>query len=161
MALAGTKMAAVTALDMQIQARGIPIRGVGGPPWTVDYEDSATQAQIDEGEALAAAFDGKDRIYRTLADILANVSALSKAQKDAIAADLEAGSPSKMLRGSGINVPSLFALHFSLNSAGVPPADKTMCRDYITTLYVQDNPYYLDQPPFSAGIAVYGLAPVE
>src|SRR5215471_6099904 len=157
MAVAGTRMAAVSALDMQIRSKGIPIRGVGGPPWTVDYDASATPAQITQGNALAASFDGKDRVYRDLATILSYVQPLQTTQKTAIRSDLEAGTPPKMLLGSGANVAPLFDLHYNISATGTPPADKTLCRDYITTLYVQDNPYYLDHPPFDSSIAVYGL----
>ena len=47
-------------LDRDLRHQGIPILGVSGPPWTVQYDPSATQAQKDQGDSMAAAFDGSE-----------------------------------------------------------------------------------------------------
>src|SRR5262245_2105883 len=93
MALAGTRVAAVTYLDMQIQARGIPVASVQGPPWVVTYGPGATQAQKDQGDAIAAAFDGKDRVFLSLTDIRTAVQALTTAQFTNVWNDLSAPAP--------------------------------------------------------------------
>src|SRR5262245_30639575 len=81
MPVAGTPISPVAQLDQQLTAKGIPIIGVAGPPWTVTYDLSATQAQKAQGDTIAAAFDGLDRVYRALWQIYQDVVALSGAQK--------------------------------------------------------------------------------
>src|SRR5262252_996367 len=112
---------AASYLDMQLRAQGIPILGVSGPPWTVQYDPSATQAQRDQGDALAAAFDGKARQSRPLWAIRADIQALTTTQWGHIWADLSAPSgpvPRKYLTDYGANASAIFVFDWSLYVSG-------------------------------------------
>src|SRR5262245_15511406 len=115
MSAAGTPILAIQQLDLQLRSKGIPIIGVsGGPPWVIAYDPSATQAQKDQGDALAAAFDGKDRVYRALWQIYQDIQALSAAQKTKVWADLTSGTPKKYLKDVGANAAAIMALDWAV-----------------------------------------------
>src|SRR5262245_57228658 len=116
---------------MQIRAKGIPIVGVSGPPWVVTYDPSATQAQRDQGAAIAAAFDGQPRVYRLLYKIYQSIQPLTQAQRDKIWADLSAATanvPRKYLATAGINAGPVFNADDPANDTGLPAARQTAAR---------------------------------
>src|SRR5262245_16667205 len=163
MALSGTRLGAVAALDMQIRAKGIPIIGVSGPPFVVTYDPSATQAQKDQGDALAAAFDGKDRVFRDLSDLRAGIQALSTAQFTNVWADLSGpapGVPRKYLADTGPNAPSIWVFDWSLYVSGPTAAQQKAGQISLAAMVVQDQPFYLDAPPFDPTVNVLGVKPV-
>jgi len=163
MALAGTKLAAVAALDMQIASKGVPLIGISGPPWVITFDPSATQAQKDQANAIAAAFDGKNRVYRDLSDIRASLQALTTAQFTNVWNDLSGpapGVPRKYLADLGPNVAAIFVFDWSLYVSGPTAAQQKAGQISLAALYLQDLPYYLDGPPFDSSISVLGVKPV-
>src|SRR5262245_62021924 len=121
MALAGTRLAAITALELQITSKGIPVEGISGPPWVITYGPGATQAQKDQGNALAAAFDGRDRLYLSLSEVRTAIQALTTAQFTNVWNDLSApapGVPRKYLADLGPNVSAIFVFDWSLYVSG-------------------------------------------
>jgi len=158
MAQAGTVLAAPAALHQQIAAKGIPVVGVSGPPWIVTYDPSATQAQKDQGDALAAAFDGQDRRYRLLTNIYQSIQALTAAQRTNIWTDLSApyaGSPRRYLSTAGINAGPIFSEDWDANQTTGNQRDSSRMR--IEAMYTQDNCFYLDRPVFDNTISVLGV----
>src|SRR5262245_60897457 len=162
MAIAGTPITPVAQLDMQVRAKGIPIIGVSGPPWAVQYDPSATQAQRDQGDAIAAAFDGQNRKYRLLYKIYQSIQPLTQAQKDRVWADLSAadsvaGVPRKYLSTAGVNAGPVFNADDPANDTGLPAARQTAARLRIMAFFVQDNCFYLNQPAFDPTINILGI----
>ena len=154
---------AASYLDMQLRAQGIPILGVSGPPWTVQYDPSATQAQRDQGDALAASFDGKARQSRPLWAIRGDIQALTTTQWGKVWADLSAASgpvPRKYLADTGPNTATVFCYDHIIFVVGGTTAQVKAGQVSLTACYVQDNPAYLIQPPFDQTINLSGLEPV-
>src|SRR5262245_53212174 len=160
MAQAGTILPAALALTTQLEAKGIPVVGVSGPPWTVDYGAAATAGQIAQGDAIAAAFDGKDRKYRALWQIYQDIVALSGAQKTKIWTDLSGGTPKKYLKDTGINAAAVMALDWAVADSGAMGTALTSAQQRIMTFVVQDFCFYLDQPVFDNTISILGIEPV-
>src|SRR5262245_22712952 len=165
MAQAGTTLYAPTALHEQIAAKGIPVIGVSGPPWVVTYDPSATQAQKDQGNSIAAAFDGQNRKYRLLYKIYQALQGLTQTQRDKIwanlsSADSVAGVPRKYLSTAGVNAGPIFNADDPANDTSLPAARQQAARQRIEAFYVQDNPYYLDAPAFDPTITILGIDPV-
>jgi len=162
MALAGTKLAAVAALDLQIQSKGVPLIGISGPPWVITFDPSATQAQKDQANAIAAAFDGKDRVFRDLSDIRGSLQALSTGQFGNVWNDLSAAAgavPRKYLTDTGPNVGAIFCYDHVIYVVGGTAVQIRAGQLSLAALYVQDNAYYLDQPAFDTSISVLGVKP--
>ena len=47
-------------LDQTLKDSGIPIVGVSGPPWRVDYQPEVTPEQRVQGAAIVAGFNPKE-----------------------------------------------------------------------------------------------------
>jgi len=158
-------MPAASYLASEITRKGIPIISVSGPPWTVAYDPSATQAQKDQGDALAAAFDGKDRQPRPLWAIRGDVQALTTAQFNATWADLSAPvsgqAPRKYLMDYGPNASAIFVFDWALYVSGPTAAQQKAGQISLAAMYVQDNWAYLIQPAFDPSINISGLEPVS
>jgi len=138
---------------------GIPIVGVGGPPWVVSYDPSATQAQIDQGNSMAASFDGKGRQARLLTAIYNDVRVLTTAQLGRVWADIAAAvpeAPRKYLADAGPNAAALFVMDWVVYVQAPTGAQLTAARNNIIAQFVQDNPLYLVTPSFDSTITVYG-----
>jgi len=164
MAVAGTRVAAGTVLHMQLDARGIPVVGVSGPPWLVEYGPGATEEQVAQGDAIVAAFDGQDHVYRTLCAIYFDVQGLTGAQYDNVWAAISAptaAAPRLYLADEGSNAVTLFAMDWQAVDSGADLSQQQAAARRIIAAYVQDYPYYLDHPDFDTTVAVYGLAPVD
>lgn len=164
----------VGRLDRALRAAGIPIDGVGDttggipqPGWhivtrgdgvvlRIDYQASATPAQIQQGDAIAMTFDLHNRGPRPLYAIYVDLQALSTAQKLEVWNDLSSGSPKKYLLGTGPNTAAIGALDWAVTDSGATGASLTAARLRIATAYVQDNPEYLVHPSFDPGINVPG-----
>lgn len=63
-------------LHQQVADAGVPIDGVSGPPWSVQYATGATKADRQLGDSIAAAFDGKGLTSRDPADVIADLAQL-------------------------------------------------------------------------------------
>jgi len=149
-------------LDGDLRRRGIPIVGVAGPPWVVHYDPSATQAQKDQGDALAASFDGKARQSRPLWAIRGDIQALTVTQWGNVWADLSAASgpvPRKYLADTGPNAATIFCYDHVIYVVGGTAAQQKAGQVSLTACYAQDNPFYLVNPPFDPSINVNGLEP--
>jgi len=163
MALAGTTIPGTTDLAMQLQAKGIPILGLSGPPFVITYDPAATQAQRDQGDALAAAHDGKSRVYRSLTDVRGGIQALTATQLSNTWANLSGATPTaprKYLDDTGPNAATIFLWDWVLYVSGPTTAQQKAGQISLIATYVTDYPYYLDHPPFDNTIAVLGVAPV-
>jgi len=156
-------LAPTATLHRNLLVAGIPITGVsGGPPWTVQYDPSATQGQIDQGNSMAAAFDGKGRQTRTLAAIYSDMQKLTTTQHNKAWADISApapGAPTKYLTDVGINAGPIFVLHWTIYNSGASGAQLLAAQKEMLTMYVQDNPTYLMQPTFDPTINISGDDP--
>src|SRR5262245_48357952 len=158
MSAAGTPILAIQQLDLQLRSKGIPIIGVsGGPPWVIAYDPSATQAQKDQGDALAAAFDGKDRRYRSMFSIYADVAALTTLQKGRIWNNLGAGGDKLYYHDLGINVAAIMVWDFLIFNAALAQTAVDEAKLRLIAQYTQDNCYFLTQPIWDSTINVPGL----
>jgi len=163
MALAGTKLAAVAALDLQITSKGVPLIGISGPPWVITFDPSATQAQKDQANAIAAAFDGQDRVFLSLTDIRAPVQALTATQLSNTWANLSGATPTaprKYLDDTGPNAATIFLWDWVLYVSGPTAAQQKAGQISLIATYVSDYPFYLDSPPWDPSIHVLGVKPV-
>jgi|SRR5262245_21335113 len=172
MATAGTVIYPAQQLDTEIRSKGIPILGVSGPswdgvteprpltPWTVTYDPSATQAQKDQGNALAAAFDGQDRVYRSLLDIYTDFTALTLNQRGKVWQNINALGPGGIklyYTDRGPNAVTLSIYDFLIFNSGLATAATDEAKTRLIAAYVQDNPYYLDAPAFDVTIKLLGV----
>src|SRR5262245_3677207 len=100
----------IAALDQALRAAGIPIIGVSsGTPPTVQYDPSATPAQITQGNTIAASFDMNPRRSRKLYDIWQDIGALNATQQTNIWNDFTSGSPPKWSQHTGSNAAAIMA----------------------------------------------------
>ena len=163
-------------LTTAIKAQGIPIDGVADitlspppyqPNWHVvtrgdgsifriDYQASATPAQIQQGDSITATFDLHDRGPRPLYAIYTDLQALSTTQKTEVWTDLTSGTPKKYFLDTGPNAAAIGALDWAATDSGATGAALTAARIRIAAFYVQDNPNYLVNPSFDPGINVPG-----
>jgi len=158
------KLDPTTYLDMELKRQGIPILGVSSTPtgWAVQYDPAATPAQIDQGNAVVAGFDGKWRQSRLIYDLYANIGALSAAQKQNAWSAATAGDPPLWAQDRGVNAADLHIIWLLATQLGVVSTvtDKNICRQMLLAIYTQDNPYFLVQPSWDTSINVPGLEPV-
>lgn len=163
MALEGSALSPHNVLQEQLKAKNIPFDTIQvnystvPPVWVITYKPEATPEEIALGNQIAADFDGRERIFRPLYEIHNEVTALTQAQKDLIDNDLTSGNPIKMLTSGDFNASSIYCLHFQLYGANMPSSVKRIVSDYITSLYCQDVPYYLDKPKFDPTIVILGV----
>lgn len=169
-----SSVAGMIRLDRAIKAAGIPVDGEADitgqfiqPNWHVvtrgdgvvlriDYQSSATPAQIQQGDSIAMTFDLHDRGPRPLYAIYIDLQALSTTQKTEVWTDLSSGSPKKYYTDVGPNAAAIAALDWAASDSGATGAALTSARLRITASYVQDNPTYLVNPSFDPGINVPG-----
>ncbi len=125
--------------------------------WTVDLLSGFTQQDQANLTAALAAID-VTRSYgpRPLYLILADLTALSAAQKTNIATDLFTGSPMKVLTDAGPNAAGIFDLEWAVQTGGITTADKNLAKQYAAAFYLQDNPVYLVKPGFDPTINICG-----
>jgi hypothetical protein len=119
--------------------------------------DATEVATMDE---VIEAHDGRPRRPRLLVDIYQDVSALSGEQKTNIGTDLFGGSPSKLSQDSGPNAPDLLVLWTLRQLVTLSQADKRLLELDAITIYVHDNPRYLDPCLFDLTISIPGDEPV-
>lgn len=166
----------ITRLNQLLVSAGIPINGVGditntptpypsgwhvvtrgdGVVLRIDYNTSATPAQISSGDSIAMTFDLHDRGPRPLYAIYVDLQALSTAQKTEVWTDLTSGTPKKYFLDAGPNAAAIGALDWAATDSGATPVALTAARLRIAAAYVQDNPAYLVHPAFDPGINVPG-----
>lgn len=97
---------------------------------------------------------------RKLLDIFNGINALTNAQKAAVWNDISSGSPPKWSTDYGVNAGSIMTLHFlSVSVNGLSSSEKVQAQIRLVALYVQDNPNYLVNPPFSPTVNVPGDEP--
>jgi hypothetical protein len=163
MAQAGTLLPPLQVLQEQLTGHGIPWASVGGPPpgevapWWVTYKPEATPAQIAEGDAIAAAFDGLPRRYRNMFAVYADVAALTLGQKGKVWQNLGVGGDKLYYHDMGPNVAAIMVLDLLVWSAGLTQAASDEAKLRLIAQYVQDNAYYLDGPTWDPTIAVLGV----
>lgn len=170
----------VTRLDLALSAEAIPHYGCAQltpgvplePAWHVvqrpdfpvriDYRPEATAAQIARGDQLALDEPAGQYRPRLVWDVYHEVDALSAANKTAIWNDLNAGTPPKWALDRGYNSADLNLIWLLATQLAVvsSAADKNLCRSMLIAIFVVDNPSYLVNPPFAAGVNIPGDEPV-
>jgi hypothetical protein len=163
-------------LDQALKAAGIPVDGeadisLSPPPYQsnwhvltrrdgvilrIDYQATATAAQIQQGDALAMTFDLGDRGPRPLYAIYTDLQALSIAQKAEVWADLSSGQPKKYFLDAGPNAAAILVLDWAANDSGATGPALNGAKLRLMAFYVQDNPDYLVRPSFDPGIVIPG-----
>ncbi len=146
--------------EILLGALGIPYLGTSfrNGKIAVTYAPTATAAQIAQGNSILSSWVYGTYQSRTLPDLYAALSALTAAQKSAIAADLFAGSLMKVLIDTGPNAAAIAVLYFLYQSLTLSSADKATAQLYAAAMYAQDNPAYLIAPAFDKTINVPGWA---
>jgi len=161
------QQSAAEVCDAKIRAQGIPIYGVTGnqAPFVVSYDPAATQAQRDQGNAIAAQ-PAVAMQPRKLSDIYKDVQGLTTLQWNKVWADISApvgtpptGVPRKYLGDYGVNAGPIFCMDWSVYASGASGAPLLAGQRQLVALYVQDNNLYLVNPPFSPDINVPGNEP--
>ena len=95
---------------------------------------------------------------RTLLAIVADLNALTGAQKNAVWTDITSGSPPKWSTDAGPNAAAIAVLHAVATMTGLSNADLLIVKIRGVAMYVQDNPGYLVNPAFDPSINVPGVA---
>lgn len=88
---------------------------------------------------------------RTIAAIYSDLAALDSARQTAVWNDLNLGTPKKYLADDGNNAGAIGVMDWVINKSGSSPTATTDARLRIASMYVQDNPQYLD------GVTLGGL----
>jgi hypothetical protein len=146
-------MSRLTDLANAIQAKGIPVVSVGEDR-TVQYAPAATPAQRTQGDALAASWDMGARVPRTMLAVRNDLAALTAAQKNAVWADLNSGTPPKWSTDAGPNAAALGAYQLIGSSATLSAADVLEAKLRGVAAYCLDNPLYLVNPTFAGGAGI-------
>ena len=161
------QQSAAEVCDAKIRAQGIPIYGVTGnqAPFVVSYDPSATQAQKDQGNAIAAQ-PAVAMQPRRLSDIYKDIAALTSTQWQKVWTDISApvgtpptGVPRKYLSDYGVNAGPIFAMDWSVYASGASGNALLAGQKQLTAMYCQDNYYYLVSPAFDPTINVPGNEP--
>lgn len=154
-------MSGAARLTQQLLLAGIPVVGVSqtADGYVVEYDPSATPAQIAQGNAMAAATAPGNYRPRKLYDIVQSLNALTAVQKTNISNDLFGGLPPKWTQDTGPNAADLLVLYTLTLTTGLSTADKNTVRLHAAAIYVMDNPLYLLSPPFDPTISAAGDEP--
>lgn len=124
--------------------------------FVVDYlGDTPTTQEVTAFMASAAP--------RLALDIIADINALTGAQKNLIWTDITSGTPPKWQLDAGPNAGAIAAMASTLKilvPTFVPAsnADVVNTKIWAVALYVQDHPTYLVHPSFDPSINISGTA---
>lgn len=152
-------------LHIQLDAMAIPVDGVSqnaDNTFTIYYNPSATAGQIAQGNALAQGYDYRTYQSQLLSDLYQSLAALTVTQHNNIWTNISASvtgppsAPRKYLLDVGPNAAAIFVMDWSIYQSGATGAKLTAAQNDLISMYVQDNPAYLINPPFDTSINVPG-----
>jgi hypothetical protein len=161
-------------LETEIVAAGLPAPvAVNGSGYTdpgsfattvqVHYAAPLSPAGVNTlGDVVAAHVPAGPRQPRPLWAIRADVQALSTGQFGNVWNDLSAAAgsvPRKYLTDYGVNAGSIFCYDHLIYVVQGTAAQVRAGQISLTSLYCQDNPKYLVNPPFDTSIDVPGDQP--
>lgn len=149
-------------LELTLTALGIPFSGTSydGTTFTVSYPANATQAQITQGNNLAATWPNTVYQSRTLVDLVNALSTLTGTQQTNIVNNLFVGNPLRVLMDAGPDTAAIGVLYYITQITTLPVSSINLAKLYAAAMYVQDNPTYLISPSFDVTINVAGWGPI-
>jgi len=163
--LAGEITAA--GLPAPLDVRGSGYTGPGTPATDIEvvYAAPLGPGQVNTLNATVAAHvPASPKRSRLIFDVVADVDALTVAQKSAIFSDLNAGTPPKWATDRGLSAPDLHIVWMLAQKLGCvqTQADKNFCRTMLIAIYVTDEPNwnYLVHPAFAPEVNIPGSEPV-
>ena len=116
-----------------------------------------TAMQRTTAKAAAEAVNPAAMKVRLLVSIRNDLTALTVAQKTAVWDDLTSGTPPKFAAVKSENTAAMFVLKFLTEVPSLASGDITAAKMHLAALYVQDVPFYLEQPAFAPTVNISGL----
>jgi hypothetical protein len=129
----------------------------------IDYDASATGAQITQGDNIAMTMTPGAFVQRMLNSLYQDIQGLTAAQHTNIWNDLSAAvpgqAPRKYLLDTGPNAASIFVMDWVIYVLRPTAAQLTAAQTNLIAQYTQDNPWYLVNPSFDTSINIPGEGP--
>lgn len=148
----------------KMREAGLPVDGIrvnaGQPEIVWQAGVSPTQQQIDLANQILNDPLNYVRQRRSVRLIKDEIAALSAGNQSAVWTDLSSGTPAKILATAGQNNADIMTMEFIIRRAGLSGAALTEARQLAAAFYVQDNPRYLNNPPFAPAIMIHGDEPL-
>jgi hypothetical protein len=127
----------------------------------IDYHPAATPGDVITGDGIVRDLDLTLTRVRSMYDIYADIKALTPGQQAAIANDISADGYAKLKDMRPPQDAPVAVLHWCVTSlAAATQAERYDAYARISSMYCQQYPDYLMNPPFDPTIEISGDEPV-